>query len=120
MLDRLEAMADFCRLQESELLVLVIPACIQAEPERWDRYLDTFHAEESESFSRTRFHEELVGELMSRGHRTIDMLPKLEAESRAGRPCYHTEGHWNARGHALAAQALLPRVRALLTTRASR
>ena len=45
------------------------------------------------------------------------MLPPLEAEARAGKPCYLHEGHWNAHGHAVAADELVPVLEGLLSDR---
>ena len=50
--------------------------------------------------------------------RDIDPLPALEAEARARRRCYYREGHWNAAGHALAAELLEPVLVEVFATRA--
>jgi len=60
-----------------------------------------------------RVHRSLVAALQARGVNVVDLRPLMEA---AGAPLsYHfaNDGHWNPRGHRLAAQAIAERLRSL-------
>lgn len=57
------------------------------------------------------YHERIRSELLRRGFRVVDMRPVFEA---AGTPMafhFQNDGHWNPRGHALAAETLYKVVR---------
>lgn len=95
----------------AELAVLLIPAIVQAEPERFAAF-EARHPHDT--YSRTAFHEALLDDLGERGFRVVDPLPRLETEAAAGRPCYHREGHWNAHGHAVVAELLAEKLAPLL------
>lgn len=63
-------------------------------------------------------HRRFVAELRSRGLRVVDLRPVFESAARTSPLEFHFahDGHWNSRGHALAAQALAaePAVRAMV------
>jgi hypothetical protein len=105
--EALEALSARCAALHADLIVLVIPAAIQAEPARWEDFLGLHPAAQRSSYSRTALHDGLVRMIRSLGVRAVDPLPRLAAEAGAGRPCYHREGHWNAAGHRLAADLLV-------------
>ena len=108
--DELELLRGEVTELGAELIVLVVPSAPQAEPERFARWLERTGASAAEA-SRRGFHDDLVRRLDEAGLRHADTLPLLEAESGAGRSGYHREGHWNARGHGVAARVLAPLIR---------
>ncbi len=105
-----------CLERSAHLVVLVIPAAIQSDPLRFEEFLRLHDEKARPSYSRTAFHERLVADLERDGFRVVDTLSRLEAEARAGRDGYHAEGHWNAHGHRLAAELLIPVLRELLSS----
>ncbi len=107
----LRALAGRCDELHAVLVVLVIPAVIQAEPARFRDFVSLHSKARQPNYSRTQLHEEIVQMIQSLGVVVVDPLPALEAEAVAGRPCYHREGHWNAAGHRVAAEALAPVLR---------
>lgn len=113
-LETLEGIRGDCRALGAELVVMVIPALVQADPEVHADFLSLQPADERGRYDRTAFHTAFVAELGARGFAVLDTLGFAEAERRAGRPVYHAEGHWNAHGHALAADRLVPLLREFL------
>jgi hypothetical protein len=114
------ALALRCRELGADLIVLLIPAAIQAEPARFQDFLRLHDEASRGSYSRTELHRHLIDMLAGLGIRVVDPLPALTAEAEAGRPCYHREGHWNARGHALAADLLVPVLAEIVADRQGR
>lgn len=114
----LRELRDRCREIGADLVVLVIPAAIQADPARFADLLSWYPQERREQFERTAFHGKLVAALRGEGLAVVDMLGPLEKEARAGRPAYLREGHWNAWGHERAAAELAPVLRELFAARA--
>jgi hypothetical protein len=112
--DALTAMRARCAALEADFFVLLIPSPVQADPARFEQYIAGRLGLDPADFTRTGFHEDLARRLRDAGLAVVDPLPQLEAAIEAGEPCYHVEGHWNARGHRAAAEALMPAVRELL------
>lgn len=54
----------------------------------------------------SEYHNRIHAELLRRGFRVIDMRPVLEATGDPMAYHFRNDGHWNPRGHALAAEAL--------------
>jgi hypothetical protein len=52
-------------------------------------------------------HERFARALLARGFEVVDMLPRMEGDGHALRYYYGFDGHWNAAGHARAAEAIL-------------
>ena len=98
----------------AELVVLLIPNGIQAEPSRFDAWVALQPEEQRAGFQRTRFHAELARRLEGEGFLVVDPLAELEASAASGTSGFHREGHWNGRGHAIAARLLEPVVAGLL------
>jgi hypothetical protein len=113
-LDALERLAASCQKRGASLVVLVIPTSLQADPDRFDAFVMQSTAP-PRRLDRTKFHTHLVRRLCEAGYFVVDPLDVLESSARAGKPCYHGEGHFNAHGHALAADALVPALRTLLS-----
>ena len=99
---------------QADLVLLLIPAAAQSDTDRFEQLLSLKAAGERAGFSRTAFHQDFVARLRHDNFLVVDMLPHLEREFEAGRDCYLKEGHWNARGHALAAENLVPVLAKLL------
>lgn len=98
----------------ARMLVLLIPAAVQAEPERFERFLETRHARGREAFDRRAFHDEVRKRLEDRGFRVVDPIDALERAARQGERPYLHEGHLSRRGHEILADALEGPLRALL------
>lgn len=114
LLDELAAVAARCRDRDAELLVLLVPAIVQAEPARFEAFVSR---RPGHRFDRTAFHDRLRRRLTEAGLTVVDPLDRLQRENADGRACYYREGHWNERGHAVAAELLAPRVLAALPAR---
>ena len=102
-----------CQADSAELLVLTLPARLQADPRAFDQYRAT-RKETRHRLDRRAFHDHLVAKLRRQGYSVIDPMAALEACAVAERPCYYVEGHFNARGHAVTAEVLVPALRGLL------
>ena len=89
-------------------MLLVIPAAIQAEPARFDGFLELQVATERSRYSRTALHERIVRMIRDASVRVVDPLAALSTRAAAGRPCYLRAGHWNAAGHRIEADLLVP------------
>ena len=116
----LEALASRCAELDADLVVLMIPAAIQAEPARYEEFLAAHPVARRTDYSRTQLHEHLARLAREAGARVTDPLPRLEGEALAARPCYRREGHWNAAGHRLAAELLVPVLADVFTQRGAR
>jgi hypothetical protein len=112
--EQLVAIRRQCDEIGAALVLLIIPDCIQAVPQRYDAYLRLQPEPDRAGFSRLAFHRAFVQQLEQRGLRCVDLLPRIEAEANAGVACNFLEGHLNARGHEVAAQALAPVLHELL------
>ena len=113
-LDQLELLREECRALDAEVIVLLIPSVVQADPARYESFLELQEEGAGQTFDRTAFHNDLVQQLVLRGFTVADTLPQLESEIVAGRACYHREGHWNAAGNLGATEALIPVLAELL------
>lgn len=107
----LEKLRQVCSESGAKLIILIIPDVIVAEPARFEDFLSKLPAAERKTYSRTALHDELMGLLDQRAFTVVDMLAPLESDSEV---CYLREGHWNAHGHELAADRLVPVVAELL------
>lgn len=116
MLAELGVVETVCERLGADLVVLLVPTILQAEPQRFEAFAAR---RPGGRFARTAFHRHLAHRLRDHGFESVDPLPRLEEESLAGRHCYHREGHWNARGHAIAAELLAPRLLQHIGRRAS-
>jgi hypothetical protein len=112
-LESMQSIRAACAEIGASLVVLVIPAAAQAEPARFSELRGHFDEQDRSSLDRTAFHADFVRAL-AQDLCVVDMLPTLEQAARNGRPSYHREGHWNAAGHALAADRLVPVLEELL------
>lgn len=57
------------------------------------------------------YHQRIYDELARRGFRIVDMRPVMEATSAPMDFHFRNDGHWNPKGHALAAEALTKAIR---------
>lgn len=111
---RLGEIRAFCSERGAELVILTIPDSMMVDA----RLFDVFAAEQSDGdYSRVGFHRGFVERLRQEGFHVVDTLPQLEADTVAGKACYHAEGHWNQRGHAIAAELLAPVLAEILAGR---
>ena len=102
-----------CQADGAALLVLTLPARFQADPRVFDQYRTTCK-ERPNRLDRRAFHDHLVARLRGQHYSVVDPMDALEASAGAERSCYHVEGHFNARGHAVTAEVLVPALRGLL------
>jgi hypothetical protein len=113
-LEELGKLRQSCAENEAELVILIIPDVIVAEPDRFADFVSKQPASDRKTYSRTALHDEFVALLQQGGFTVVDMLATLERENASGQACYLREGHWNAHGHALAADRLVPVLAGLL------
>ncbi len=112
----LRGIAADCEALGARLIVLVIPAAVQASPEIFDRFASTRGRKyRGKKFDRTLLHNTLVTVLRADHEVVVDPLPLLEKEFVAGNPGYYREGHFNATGHRWMADLLRTEVQQLLT-----
>ncbi len=116
-LDLFERIRDAARAHDAALIVLVIPAAIQASEARYRDFVAARPAEERPKLDRTAFVRSLDADLRARGIVVVDPIETLEREEAAGRACYFREGHWNAHGHEVGADALVPALRSAIAAR---
>jgi hypothetical protein len=116
----LDKIRERCSKMDAELLVLIIPALVQVDREVFDAFSSRWARDDPDRFDRLLFHQTFISQLEEEAFCVVDMMDRLEAETAAGEPCYHAEGHWNAHGHALAAEELIPVLSDLLKGRAPR
>jgi len=95
-------------------VVLAIPARVQVEERLFDHYVRA-NGGAAGDFDRTLFHRRFVAELRAEGFVVVDPLPALEQAARDGHGGYFREGHWNAQGHQIGADALFEPVRDALS-----
>ncbi|MFG0317778.1 MAG: hypothetical protein ACF8XB_10930 [Planctomycetota bacterium JB042] len=104
-----------CDALGAAMVVLLIPAAVQADERRFERFVEARPAAARDGFERRRFHDRLAAGLRADGHVVLDPIDRLEEAARDGDDPYLREGHWSAAGHRIAAELLLPAVsRALL------
>ena len=103
-----------CQEVGAPLVVLMVPAAIQAEEARYADFLAKVTAKDRYAFDRVVTHDRFVSQLRADGVIVVDPLRALAKDAANGPSAYHREGHWNRRGHAAAAAALAPVLRELL------
>jgi len=106
-----------CEMLGAELLVMLAPAALQAEEERFQAFVGLEPPAPGVSFSRDAFHHAFAAELRAQGTHVVDTLPALEARTAARETSYHDEGHWNAGGHAAALEVLVPALAEVIEAR---
>lgn len=111
MLEELEAVASTCAEIGAGLVVLLVPGQVQVDPAAFEAFAARHPGQR---FSRRDFHDRLERDIEALGLPVVDPLPRLEEGARRGEVAYHPEGHWNARGHAVAADLLEQVVEPLL------
>lgn len=97
-----------CQEAGADLIVMVIPAVIQASPDRFELYRSRKGSRSRDRYDRTSFHDGFVTNLEEQGFVFLDMMEPLESREAKGEPCYYQEGHWNTAGHACASECLVP------------
>jgi hypothetical protein len=112
--DRLEAR---CREIGARLVVLAVPALVQASRRAFDAWAALRSGERAKDLDRRGFYDDFVSRLAARGLQVADPIAEIEAAEARGVSCYHREGHWNAEGHRAAARVLVPVLRAEFAAR---
>jgi lysophospholipase L1-like esterase len=97
------------RARGARVLAVWIPIRDQVSDKRWESLLEKLSLRPE---SRSRPQEELAKMAGALGLDAVDLLPAFRASP--ARETFHFEidGHWTSAGHALAAETLLPRLRA--------
>ena len=117
----LVATAAAARRNGADLLVVLLPQRFQVQPEDWAATARAYGLREA-AFDLDGPNRRIATFCAAGGIACLDLAgPLREARSREGRSLYLPGGdmHWNARGHAAAAAALLPVVRGRLRANAS-
>lgn len=99
--DLLIAMRDLCRARDIEFLVVLIPTREQLDPAARER----FPALDWDKPQR------LLGDFFARNAIPwLDLRPAFAAAAGSAPLYYESDGHWTARGHAVAASAIAERL----------
>jgi len=85
------------------LLVLVVPAREQVDDARWAQFAA---AAGPAALARERPQERWRAWSRQQGVALVDLLPVFRARNQRNAFYFDVDGHWNARGHALAAECL--------------
>jgi hypothetical protein len=115
LLAELGALAATCDELGADLVVLLVPGRVQVDPLAFEAFAARHPGQR---FERRGFHDRLAADIERMGILVVDPLPRLEAGAAAGETAYHPEGHWNRRGHAVAAELLETAVGPLVGARA--
>ena len=112
--DEMDAIGAACAERHVPVVFLVVPQRFEVDQREWSATMFRFGLEPS-AFDRRRPTERIMKHCSASGLSCADLLPALEG-SCGGGSCYQPLGdmHWNAKGQALAARALVPTVRNLL------
>lgn len=104
-------MKAWCDGHGSRLVLVVIPTEAQVDPQRWEAVRQRFRLKD-EDFDLEKPQAILAAFASENGIPFIDLLPALRAARATGGPLYfRTDIHWTPRGHAVAADEILRRVR---------
>lgn len=109
--DALVQLRRWCDAHGTQALVVAIPAEQQVDSEARARWLQRFGlATEHLDFDLPQ--QRLAALVQEAGLAFFDLTPEFAAHTARGEKLYlERDSHWNAAGHALAAQTLLPPVR---------
>lgn len=116
-LQQFDRLRTRCDELGAELVVLSVPSVVQASTRVFEAWSGHQPADRRPFVDRRSFHDAFLAALSSKGLRVVDTLPAIEAAELSGTRCYHREGHWNAEGHGIAANALVPILREVLASR---
>jgi len=98
-------MARVSREAGAEPLLVVIPTQMQYDGEKWEAVRRQFGLE-SNGFDLEKPDQALQGFARGQGLAVLDLLPALKEARQAGALNLPVDGHWNAAGHEVAAEAL--------------
>jgi hypothetical protein len=111
--EALGQMKRWCDTHHARLAVIVIPTEAQVYPDRWDAARRRFNLRD-EDFDLEKPQRLLSAFASAHGIPLIDLLPTLRLARETGGPLYfETDIHWTPRGHAVAADEILRRLRAM-------
>jgi lysophospholipase L1-like esterase len=104
----LALLANDVRAQGRKLAVVYIPSRMEVDDRAWRPTLRRFEMEEAQS-DRRLVYEQLRQICERLSVPLLDLTPNLRAVERGflGGPYYPDDGHWNARGHSVAAEAVV-------------
>lgn len=107
----LARMNGWSRAHGARFAVAVVPAASQVDAARW-RAARERHSLRADDFDLEK-PQRLLGAMgAADGYAVVDLLPALRAAARDGEPLYFArDPHWTARGHAVAADAVLAALR---------
>jgi lysophospholipase L1-like esterase len=108
---RLGEMKAWCDGHGARLAVVAIPTEAQVDPDAWDAARRRYGLRE-EDFDLEKPQRVLTAFAAERGIPLIDLLPALRAARGTGPRLYsRSDIHWTPRGHAVAAEEILRRLR---------
>jgi len=109
----LRQMDAWSRAHGARFAVAVVPAAVQVDPARWEAARRA-HSLREEDFDLEKPQRLLAAQGAADGFAVVDLLPALrDAAAPGGDPLYFArDPHWTARGHEVAAGALLAALRA--------
>jgi len=115
----LVALRDEVERNGSELLVMLIPTRAQVHRQYWQELIDKTEDMQDRSWNLDRPNEMLAQFSRDSGISILDLMPVLRNESEATDEEYYLEndGHFNRKGHELAAESLLDYVIELARSR---
>lgn len=106
-------MKAWCDAHDARLAIVVIPAQAQVDPQAWAETRER-HGLRDEDFDLEKPQRLMAGFGSAAEIPVIDLLPALRRARDDGERLYsRPDIHWTARGHAVAAEEILRRLRAL-------
>jgi hypothetical protein len=102
---------DWCDSNGARFAIALVPTRPQVDPRHWAAERARFALRE-EDFDLDKPQALLRGFAAANGIPAVDLLPALRARSAEGGVYFEDDIHWNARGHAVAAEEILRALRA--------
>jgi lysophospholipase L1-like esterase len=92
----------------ARLVMLIIPTELQVYPERWHQQVQKYVEMQANAWDLESPNRRLVNFLKAKEIEFIDLLPMFREEVSLSDKQFYipNDGHWNAEGHQLAAQAI--------------
>lgn len=107
----LRDLRDYLRARGIPLLVVLLPDHVQLDRALQNEYLAAFRLS-AEGYDFEKPQRLLRAWCAQQGIEVVDLLPALQAEPEVRALYFQNDIHWTARGHAVAADAILPALRA--------
>lgn len=105
----LEALREQVEARGGRLVVVYVPAPFEVDDRAWELTRLRYGLDEAR-WDRRAVARRLVGASRRRGLEVLDLNPALRAAQLRGATYFTYDNHWNARGHAAAADAVAERL----------